>query len=157
MMVVLGTFIPFSPLAEELGWRGYALPRLEKAFPPLLSSMILGIIWAAWHVPMFWFSPIGLPSRNLGAIGMWAANLMGFSVLLSYAARRTSFGVPIAILLHAKAQACANALGCGTTAQCVAPEQYVGSSNLSGRTRFLLLLRPHSLSDTWLQSCGLIA
>jgi hypothetical protein len=32
---------------------------------------------------------------------MWAANLMGFSVLLSYAARRTSFSVPIAILLHA--------------------------------------------------------
>jgi hypothetical protein len=50
---------------------------------------------------MFWFSPIGLPSRNLGAIGMWAANVMGFSVLLSYAARRTSFSVPIAILLHA--------------------------------------------------------
>jgi hypothetical protein len=33
--------------------------------------------------------------------GMWAANLMGFSVLLSYAARSTSFSVPIAILLHA--------------------------------------------------------
>jgi hypothetical protein len=63
--------------------------------------MILGIVWAGWHLPMFWFSPIGLPSRNLGAIGMWTANLMGFSVLLSYAARRTSFSVPIAILLHA--------------------------------------------------------
>jgi membrane protease YdiL (CAAX protease family) len=62
MMVVLGTFIPFGPLAEELGWRGYALPRLEKSFPPLLGSMILGIIRAAWHVPMFWFPPIGLPS-----------------------------------------------------------------------------------------------
>jgi hypothetical protein len=47
MMVILGTFIPFGPLGEELGWRGYVLPRLEKAFPPLLSSMILGIIWAA--------------------------------------------------------------------------------------------------------------
>jgi membrane protease YdiL (CAAX protease family) len=101
LLVILATFIPFGPLGEELGWRGYALPRLETHVSPLVSSLALGIIWAVWHVPMFWFAPIGLPQRSLIAVAAWAANVLSFSILLSYVARRTSYSVPIAILLHA--------------------------------------------------------
>ena len=99
--VILATFIPFGPLGEELGWRGYALPRLEGHFSPLASSVMLGLIWAAWHLPMFWFTPVGLPTRSLSTVGTWAANVLSFSILLSYAARRTNYSVPIAVLLHA--------------------------------------------------------
>lgn len=99
--VILATFIPFGPLGEELGWRGYALPRLETRFSPLTSSVMLGIIWAAWHLPMFWFPPVGLPTRSLGTVGTWATSVVSWSVLLSYVARRTRYSVPIAILLHA--------------------------------------------------------
>ena len=101
MALILATFVPFGPLGEELGWRGYALPRLEQHFAPLVSGLVLGIIWAAWHLPMFWFPPIGLPRRSLANVAMWAVNVVGFSVLLSYVARRTKYSVPIAILLHA--------------------------------------------------------
>lgn len=101
LAVILATFIPFGPLGEELGWRGYALPRLESHLSPLTSSVTLGILWAAWHLPMFWFPPVGLPSRSLSAAGMWAATVVSWSILLSYAARRTNYSVPIAILLHA--------------------------------------------------------
>jgi len=101
MALILATFIPFGPLGEELGWRGYALPRLEQHFAPLVSGLVLGIIWAAWHLPMFWFPPIGMPRRSLANVAMWAVNVVGFSVLLSYVARRTKYSVPIAILLHA--------------------------------------------------------
>lgn len=99
--LILATFIPFGPVGEELGWRGYALPRLDRILSPLISSVLLGLIWAAWHAPMFWFPPIGLPTRSIGTVGMWAANVVSFSILLSYAARRTNYSVPIAILLHA--------------------------------------------------------
>lgn len=99
--LILATFVPFGPLGEELGWRGYALPRLDKGLSPLTSSVLLGVIWAAWHAPMFWFPPIGLPSRSISSVGMWAANVVGFSILLSFVARRTRYSVPIAILLHA--------------------------------------------------------
>lgn len=62
---------------------------------------MLGIIWAAWHLPMFWFPPIGLPTRTLTTVATWATSVVSWSVLLSYAARRTNYSVPIAILLHA--------------------------------------------------------
>jgi hypothetical protein len=99
--LILVSFIPFGPLGEELGWRGYALPRLDTHLSPLASGVTLGIIWAAWHVPMFWFPPVGLPTRSVRTVGIWAANVISFSILLSYAARRTNYSVLIAILLHA--------------------------------------------------------
>jgi membrane protease YdiL (CAAX protease family) len=45
-----------GPLGEEAGWRGFALPRLQQKHNALVSSIILGIIWAFWHVP-FYFNP----------------------------------------------------------------------------------------------------
>jgi membrane protease YdiL (CAAX protease family) len=44
-----------GPLFEELGWRGFAQPRLQERFGPMMASLILGLLWAFWHMPI-WFS-----------------------------------------------------------------------------------------------------
>ena len=65
--VLLGqvVFTLFSgPLAEEAGWRGFALPRLQKKYNALVSSLILGVIWTCWHIPLFFLpgsSQQGIP------------------------------------------------------------------------------------------------
>ena len=55
----------FAPIGEEPGWRGFALPRLQAEHSPLVSTLILGIVVAVWHVPLIFlteehFSPIFL-------------------------------------------------------------------------------------------------
>ncbi|GAA1151192.1 CPBP family intramembrane glutamic endopeptidase [Nesterenkonia lutea] len=38
---------------EELGWRGFALPRLQAVMPPVIANIMLGVIWAVWHAPLW--------------------------------------------------------------------------------------------------------
>src|SRR5262249_52349042 len=42
-----------GPLLEEAGWRGFALPRLQPRYGPLVGTLILGLLWALWHLPEF--------------------------------------------------------------------------------------------------------
>jgi hypothetical protein len=49
---LLGFFLG-GPLGEEMGWRGYALDRLQNKYNALISSLILGVIWAFWHLPLY--------------------------------------------------------------------------------------------------------
>ncbi|MGB5048999.1 MAG: type II CAAX endopeptidase family protein, partial [Caldilineaceae bacterium] len=55
IVVFLYVFV-FTSLGEEIGWRGYALPRLQAHFSPFAASLILGLIWAFWHLPLFWMA-----------------------------------------------------------------------------------------------------
>jgi AcrR family transcriptional regulator len=56
-LIILGA-LALGPLGEELGWRGFALPRLLDLMPALPASLLLGVVWWAWHLPAFW---LGVP------------------------------------------------------------------------------------------------
>jgi len=52
ILTLFGPNLLGGPLGEEAGWRGYALPRLQRRFNPVSSSLILGFLWANWHLPL---------------------------------------------------------------------------------------------------------
>lgn len=60
-----------GPLREEIGWRGFALPRLQYRYSPLVATLILGIIWTVWHLP-------------LHLSGIYAGGIDGFIVRFYY-------------------------------------------------------------------------
>ena len=49
-------FLIYDGLGEEIGWRGFALPEFQKRLGSLGGSIIVGILWAVWHLPLF-FTP----------------------------------------------------------------------------------------------------
>jgi membrane protease YdiL (CAAX protease family) len=54
LVQILTLFIPNllgGLIGEEVGWRGFALPRLQRHFDPVTSSLLLGFFWANWHLP----------------------------------------------------------------------------------------------------------
>lgn len=91
---------------EELGWRGFALPRLQQRFGPLVGTLLLGVLWAAWHLPFF-LTPDhgGGPGMNpLGTaitFAAFAGLVVAMSVVFSYVVNRTGGSVFMAALLHA--------------------------------------------------------
>lgn len=52
-LVMLYVLVLGGPLGEELGWRGFALPWLEARWHPVVATLALWAVWAAWHVPLF--------------------------------------------------------------------------------------------------------
>ena len=74
-------------MGEEPGWRGYALPRLFSAMSPLPAAAVLGLIVAAWHLPlvlMGMLSFFGLPATfGITFVYCWLFNRTGGSVLLT--------------------------------------------------------------------------
>lgn len=95
--------LPFGPLPEELGWRGYALPRLLQRHNPFVASLITGTIWTFWHGPMFFFPGATFPS--VFALSPWIlvvywVGTMADSIIYTYVLSRTRGSVLMAILLH---------------------------------------------------------
>ncbi len=103
--------IPFGPLGEELGWRGYFLPELLKKHSTVVSTIILGFVWTVWHLASFTYPGAAIPSF-LG-VGPWSVSLylceiMAESFVFTYVYLKTRGSLIIAILLHAGFNASAN-------------------------------------------------
>jgi len=81
-------------IAEEIGWRGYALPRLQKRFNPLLSSLMLGVAWGLWHFhPMNWSA--------LAPVGLWyMLTTIPFTIVFTWVYNNTKGSLLIAVLFH---------------------------------------------------------
>lgn len=86
-----------GPLGEEFGWRGYVLPRLEARWGPLWASLGLGVIWAAWHLPLFFVSASAQHSVPFGLYALLAPPL---SVVMTWVYYRSGHSLLLAMLFH---------------------------------------------------------
>jgi len=67
---------------EEVGWRGFALPRVQSRRTALSSALLVGLAWAAWHLPLFAFAG-GLSSMGLAGAAGWLFSILTGSVLMT--------------------------------------------------------------------------
>lgn len=89
--------LPFMWLTEELGWRGFALPRLLSALRPAPASLLLGLLWGLWHLPLFFLPGEAQAGWSYAA---FLALILPVSLLFTALYRRTRGSVLLAALLH---------------------------------------------------------
>jgi membrane protease YdiL (CAAX protease family) len=91
-----------GPLPEELGWRGYALDQLQRNWSALTSSLILGVIWAVWHLPLFFVKGSYQHNLGLGSLSFWSysVTVVELSVLFTWIYNNNARSVLAAILFH---------------------------------------------------------
>ena len=83
---------------EEFGWRGFALPLLQRRMSALRASLILGVVWGVWHVPAFYIASLSQSSMSLP---FFVLNTVVLSLLFTVVYNSTGGTVLLAFVFHA--------------------------------------------------------
>jgi membrane protease YdiL (CAAX protease family) len=96
-------FIFGGPLLEEPGWRGFALPRLERLHGPLVGTLFLGVLWALWHLPEFLVPSWAASSGGGGIldIALFVVITVAFAIVITWVFNNTRASLLLAISVHA--------------------------------------------------------
>ena len=96
-----------GPVGEEFGWRGYALPRLQERRSSLAAALIIGFLWALWHLPNWWV-PVTAQYENVRDngnyaffIGEFVAVIVALSIIFAFVYNGTRASMLAPLLLHA--------------------------------------------------------
>jgi membrane protease YdiL (CAAX protease family) len=89
--------VDFITNGEEIGWRGYVLPRLQAKYNALISTLILGVIWGLWHLPKF------LSHWSIASFGWFMLHTLAFSIILTWLYNSTRGSLLMVAIMHASA------------------------------------------------------
>jgi membrane protease YdiL (CAAX protease family) len=116
---LLSAYVPFfiypallvgGPLGEEPGWRGFAFPRLQRRYGPLVGTLILGPIWAFWHLPIWLTAWRVAGMQNIYNVVLFVLFISLWTFVFTWVFNNTRGSVLMAILLHASGDAFPNAI-----------------------------------------------
>ena len=96
-LAYLQTMLFQGPLNEEPGWRGFALPRLQKMCGPILASIILGAAWGLWHAPLYLTGVFSGGVQAMIGRALWTIPL---AFLLTWVYNHTQGSLLISVLVH---------------------------------------------------------
>src|SRR5437867_3306004 len=105
LLPVFFVYIAFvgGGLDEELGWRGYALPRLQQRYGALIASVILGVFWAGWHIPAWFTRGSG---QDVISFPVFALSATAAAIVLTWLYNSTGGSLPLVILAHTMFNLC---------------------------------------------------
>ncbi len=98
-VIVVTVLLAISVLGEEIGWRGFALPMMQQRWTALKTSLILGTVWTAWHLP-FWAI---LGEQDTFGLWYWLmswAFITAGSVYITWFMNNTGNSLLMALLFH---------------------------------------------------------
>lgn len=97
--MALGTLVMsvFSNTWEEVGWRGFALPRLQKNYNALVATLVVGVLWGLWHLPLFFWKDNPMSSYPFLA---WFIGTVAVSFVYTWLYNSTLGSLLIVTLFH---------------------------------------------------------
>jgi membrane protease YdiL (CAAX protease family) len=99
-LVAWGLWFVTSGVGEELGWRGFALPRLQRTHTAMTSTLLLAIGWAGWHLPAFFYVP-SYTAIGLRILPGFFLGVLAGAIVLTWLYNSSRGSVLAAVLWHA--------------------------------------------------------
>ncbi len=87
-------------LGEEVGWRGFALPHLQRNYSAYASSLIIGVIWACWHLPAFFYRDTYVEMGLLTGFPLLLVSVVCGSIFLTWLYNSTGGSTLMAVIFH---------------------------------------------------------
>ena len=91
--------IVLGPLSEEFGWRGFLQKRVNSEFSPIIGSLVIGITWSLWHLPLFYMPGTSQHDFNMPFLPFFVA-ITSSSLIYTYIYIKSNASLFSAILLH---------------------------------------------------------
>lgn len=88
-------------VGEEIGWRGYALPRLQQGQSALTATLILGTVWALWHLPAFFYRDTYMAMGLVTGLPLFLLSLLAASIMFTWLYNSTQGSLLMVIVFHA--------------------------------------------------------
>ncbi|MFF5161331.1 CPBP family intramembrane glutamic endopeptidase [Streptomyces sp. NPDC000348] len=104
---VLAAYVPglimqmiTTGLAEEPGWREFAMPHMQRRFGPLVATLVVGVLWGSWHLPLFLTEWGGGPNVDPSRVLAFMGTTLAFSFVMTWVFNRSHESMPLVMLLH---------------------------------------------------------